>query len=63
MVKVWHAVGFTPSVAHTVVGPNTPADVGTPVRNPSGLRLTPGGRLPLVTENVGSGMWGDTWNW
>ena len=25
MVKVWHAVGEAPLLAHTVVGPNVPA--------------------------------------
>ncbi len=62
-VKVWHADGLTPFVPHTVVGPNTPAEVGTPVTKPAGVRLRPGGRLPLVTSKVGSGVWGEVWNW
>lgn len=63
MVNVWHADGFTPLVPHTVVGPKVPAWVATPDRKPCGLRTTPGGRLPLVTWNVGSGFCGEVWNW
>lgn len=62
MVKVWHAV-VVPLVAQTVVGPNVPAAVGTPVRKPVELRLSPGGSEPLVTEKVGSGVIGLAWNW
>jgi hypothetical protein len=49
-VNVWHAWGSTPLLAQTVVGPKLPAEDVEPVRNPSGLRLRPGGRVPLVTE-------------
>lgn len=63
MVKVWHAAGATPLLAHTVVGPKVPAAVGTPFRNPSWVRAMPGGRAPSVTENVGAGFNADVWNW
>ncbi len=52
MVKVWQA----PLLAHTVVGPYVPAALGAPVRNPWGVSVTPGGSVPLVTENVASGV-------
>ena len=59
MVKVWQA----PLLAHTVVGPYVPAALGVPERKPSGLSDRPGGRVPLVTEKVGVGVWGLAWNW
>ncbi|MGH9265791.1 MAG: hypothetical protein ACRD1D_13970 [Acidimicrobiales bacterium] len=63
MVNVWQAGVPTPLLAQTVVGPKVPAASAVPVRKPSGLRLTPGGSAPLVTENVGSGVWGLDVNW
>lgn len=63
MVNVWQAGVATPLVAHTVVGPKVPAASGEPVRKPSGARLSPGGRAPVVTEKVGSGVWGLDANW
>ena len=50
MVNVWQTDGATPLLPHTVVGPNEPAVVGVPVRIPPAPRLSPGGRVPLVTE-------------
>ena len=52
MVKVWHAGACTPLLAHTVVGPKVPACVGAPATMPPGDMVIPGGREPLVTENV-----------
>ena len=63
MVNVWQAGVATPLLAHTVVGPKVPAASADPLRKPSGLRLSPGGSVPLVTENVGSGVWGLDANW
>ena len=56
MVKVWQAGGATRLLPQTVVGPNVPAAMGTPVRNPSAESTTPGGRPPFVTEKTGSGV-------
>jgi hypothetical protein len=50
MVKVWQAVGATPLLAQTVVGPNVPAWLGDPARMPFVPRVRPGGSDPLVTE-------------
>ncbi len=55
IVKVWHAGAVTPLLAQTVVGPYDPAVVGAPLRKPWGVSVSPGGRAPFVTENVGSG--------
>ena len=63
MVKVWHAVGETPLLAHTVVGPNVPASVGLPTRSPFEPRLRPGGRVPVVTLKVAAGVTGVEVNW
>ena len=62
MVNVWHAGGPSSLVPQTVVGPKVPAPSGTPVTNPTGERVTPGGRAPAVTENVVSGIGGLTVN-
>lgn len=48
-VKVWHAGGWTPLLAHTVVGPKVPAVVGTPNMLPWASITTPGGTEPAVT--------------
>lgn len=50
MAKVWQAGGWTPLLAHTVVGPKLPAIVGTPNMLPSASTTTPGGIAPDVTE-------------
>ncbi len=46
IVNVWQAGGKSGLVAQTVVGPNVPAAVGAPARNPCGVRTIPGGRAP-----------------
>lgn len=63
MVNVWHTDACTPLLAHTVVGPNVPAWFGMPVRMPPGVRVRPGGRGPLVTENVAAGSGRSVTNW
>ena len=63
MLKVWHAGGFTPLLAQTVVGPNVPVAVGAPATMPPSFIVSPGGSAPLVTENVGAGVCGDDVNW
>ncbi len=54
IVNVWQAGGERTPLVQTVVGPKAPAAVGTPVRNPCGVMVIPGGRLPLVTTKTGS---------
>jgi hypothetical protein len=61
MVKVWQRGAVVALLAQTVVGPKVPATVGEPVRNPVGARVSPGGRVPAVTENTRSGV--DAVNW
>jgi hypothetical protein len=58
IVNVWHAGGPSTLLPHTVVGPKDPAADAVPVTKPSGRRLSPGGRDPLVIEKVGCGVCG-----
>ena len=58
IVKVWHTGGVTPLPAHTVVGPNVPVCDGRPAAMPPGPMVIPGGKAPLVTENVAGGTRG-----
>ncbi len=62
MVKVWQAGGDTRLFPQTVVGPKVPAESGTPVTNPVGPRIRPGGRAPLVTRNTAAGAGAEDWN-
>ena len=54
MLKAWVASGAKPLVAATTPV-NTPPSVGVPDSTPPVERLTPGGRVPDCTVNVGAG--------
>ena len=54
IVKVWQAGATSTLTVQTVIGPNECPAVGTPVRNPVGSSVIPGGRAPAVTANTGS---------
>lgn len=50
-------------LAQTVIGPKVPAEMGAPASRPAAEIVSPGGRVPLVTENVGAGDWTLDVNW
>ena len=55
-MKLCVAFGVTPFAAVMVMGYTPPVvAAGVPLRTPPELRVTPLGRLPVVTLNVGTG--------